>query len=119
MEKELQLGLLGSVELRQDGILVTGFNSSKVQALLCYLAVTGRSHLRPTLAGLLWGELPQANARNNLRKAPANLRQLIAPYLVITREAIAFNRDTNYWLDVERFKALAGGVSAEGNIAQL
>jgi DNA-binding SARP family transcriptional activator len=53
MPKKLELALLGNVEIRRDGLPVTDFKSSKAQALLCYLAVTGQPHTRPALAGLL------------------------------------------------------------------
>ena len=55
MTKKLELALLGNLEIRQGGVPVTDFESSKAQALLCYLAVTGHPHTRPALAGLLWG----------------------------------------------------------------
>jgi predicted ATPase/DNA-binding SARP family transcriptional activator len=119
MSSELELAFLGNIEIRQNGSLVTGFNSGKSQALLCYLAVTGRPHLRPTLAGLLWGDLPEDSARNNLRKALTNLRQLVGVHLSISRQAAAFNRDNSYWLDVERFEAQVGGVSTQADIARL
>ena len=47
---------------------VTGFIYNKALALLAYLAVTGRPHSRDALAGLLWGEMPDAAAKANLRK---------------------------------------------------
>ncbi|MEI2692113.1 MAG: hypothetical protein V9H69_21370 [Anaerolineae bacterium] len=68
--------------------------SSKVPALLAYLAVTGRPHQRDALAGLLWGEMPDAAAANNLRQALSNLRKLFEPHLLITRDTVAFNRDS-------------------------
>ena len=115
MADELQLALLGPLEVRRAGTPVTGFTSSKVQALLCFLAVTGQVHLRPSLAGLLWGEMPEANAQNALRKALSNLRRLVGPHLAITRQAVTFNRDSAYWLDVEAFESLARGAApAEG-----
>jgi DNA-binding SARP family transcriptional activator len=116
MVEQLDLALLGTVEIRQGGIPLAGFRSRKVLALLCYLAVTARPHLRPTLAGLLWGELPEANARSNLRKALANLRQLVAPHLRITRHEVTFDRECPYWLDVESFEQVA---STGTDIAQL
>ena len=94
MTSELQLALLGTVEVRRNGVPIPGFTSGKAQALLCYLAVTGRPHTRPALAGLLWGEMPDDNARTNLRKALSNLRRLVGPHLSIERQAVAFNRDS-------------------------
>jgi DNA-binding SARP family transcriptional activator len=113
MSKKLELALLGNIEVRQDGVPVAGFRSSKAQALLAYLAVTGRPHLRPALAGLLWGEMPEAAARRNLTQALSNLRRVVGSYLEVSRQAIAFNRQASYWLDVELFLAQAGETAAE------
>jgi hypothetical protein len=113
MDEELHLSLLGGMQITRDGEPVTGFVSGKVQALLCYLAVTGRPHLRPALAGLLWAELPEADAKANLRQILANLRRLLAPYLSITCQAIGFNHDSPYWLDVECFETNVEDASGE------
>ena len=118
MADELQLALLGRLEIRLAGTPVTGFTSTKIQALLCYLAVTGQPHLRPSLAGLLWGEMPEANAQNNLRKALSNLRHLVGPHLAITRQTVAFKRDSAYWLDVGAFESLAGSACPAEDAAQ-
>lgn len=101
MVEELRLLLLGGLHLIRCGTPVTGFVSSKVPALLSYLAVTGRPHLRAALAGLLWGELADAAANANLRQALSNLRRLLAPHLIITPQTVEFNRANPYWLDVE------------------
>ncbi len=107
----LTLRLLGKPQVEWGGAPVAGFISAKVQALLFYLAVTGRAHTRKALAGLLWGEMPEAQASKNLRNALSNLRSLVAPYLLITREDVAFNRNVPYWLDVEVFlSALSGDI---------
>ena len=113
MAEELQLKLLGNLEIRRSGSLVTGFTSNKVQALLCYLAVTGRPHLRPVLAGLLWGESPEASALNGLRQALTNLRQLVGPHVSITREDVAFNLELPYQLDVRAFEARVAGACVQ------
>jgi DNA-binding SARP family transcriptional activator len=61
------MGLLGKLEIRLDGAPLTELTSAKAQALLCYLTVTGRAHFRTSLAGLQWGDVPEASARGNLR----------------------------------------------------
>jgi DNA-binding SARP family transcriptional activator len=114
MAEELRLALLGNPEIRLAGQPPMEFGTNKAQALLCYLVLTGRPHLRPALAGLLWGELPEANAHNNLRKALSSLRQLAGAHLHITRQAISFDGDLPYWLDVAAFEALARGASHPG-----
>jgi DNA-binding SARP family transcriptional activator len=105
MPRNLELTLLGRAEVRLAGELLTGFYSSKAQALLFYLAVTGQTHTRPALAGLLWADMPEADALTNLRQVLTNLRKLVGPYLTITRQTVAFKRESDYWLDVAVFEA--------------
>ncbi len=73
MVASLNLEFLGGLRITQDGMPVTGFVSSKVQALLCYLVVTGKEQSRPVLATLFWGEQSETAAATNLRQALANL----------------------------------------------
>ncbi|RKY17629.1 MAG: hypothetical protein DRP90_06515, partial [Planctomycetota bacterium] len=109
MDKTLHLRLLGNIEIALGDEPVTGFVSAKAQALLCYLAVTGRPHPRPALAGLLWGEKPEEAALVNLRQAVSNLRRLVGEHLLTTRQTVAFNRDSPHRLDVEEFEQLLSG----------
>ncbi|MEW5988495.1 MAG: bacterial transcriptional activator domain-containing protein, partial [Chloroflexota bacterium] len=102
--EELKLALLGGAQVTLGGKPLTGFVSNKCQALLFYLAVTGRPHLRPSLAALLWGDLPDEDASSNLRKSLTNLRHLLDPYLLITRHTVEFNLNSPYWLDVTAFE---------------
>jgi DNA-binding SARP family transcriptional activator len=115
--EELQLSLLGKLQVSRAGKPVTGFVSSKAQALLCFLAVTGRPHDRQTLATLLWGDMPEVEARTNLRTVLANLRKLLEPFLEISRETVRFKRGSSYWLDVELFQAAlaAAGLSEKSS----
>jgi DNA-binding SARP family transcriptional activator/predicted ATPase len=115
MTKKLELVLLGTLEICQDGVLMTDFKSSKARALLGYLAVTGQAHARPALVGLLWGDMPERKARMNLSQALTTLRRSFGKHLTITRQTVEFNRDSDYWLDVEVFEAAA----AEGEIEAL
>lgn len=112
MSQELYLKLLGGLEITLDDQPVTGFISSKAQALLCYLAVTGRPHLRPALTALLWGDTAEADAKTSLRMVLSNLRKLVGPYVVITRQTVAFNEAGHYRLDVEEFERHAYPVTA-------
>ncbi len=58
----------------------------KAQALLFYLALTPHRQSRETLSGLLWGDLPEENARTNLRTALSRLRRHLGDRLVATRQ---------------------------------
>ncbi|MCA9899767.1 MAG: hypothetical protein KC433_16365, partial [Anaerolineales bacterium] len=80
MTKVLKLALLGPLHITIDDEPLIGLDSGKAQALLCFLAVNGRSHSRHALANLLWGELPESDARRNLRGELLKLRRLLEPY---------------------------------------
>ena len=103
MTKVLKMFLLGPYQLKLDNEPLQNV-SAKGQALLCYLAVTGRSHSRQALAGLLWGDLPESDARRNLRGDLLKLRQVVAPYLHITHQTVAFNENSPHWIDVKLFR---------------
>ncbi len=107
----LRLSLMGPFQVTLDGQAISGFKSTKVRALLSYLAIEAdQPQPRDTLAGLLWPQRPNRVARNNLRNALSNLRQVIGdrtaapPFLLITRDTIQFNAASNYWLDVRAFE---------------
>ena len=105
MPMSLELTLFGSPEVRVNGKLISGFRSTKAQALFYYLAITSRAHTRATLAGLLWGDQPEEAARASLSKCLSNLRDLLGNALLIERQTVAFNRNQLYHLDTEHFIA--------------
>src|SRR5262249_35925962 len=82
---------------------VTGFVSSKAEALLIYLACTGREHPREMLADLLWDNRIQNQAMSNLRTVTANLRQRLEPYIDVSRTTISLTG--LYRLDVAYLEA--------------
>lgn len=101
---ELRLEFLGRPQMSYKGTPLTAWTLQKSIALLAYLAVTGRPHSRGALAGLLWTGLSEVNARSNLRKVVAELRRQIPAHFRITRTEVAFDRESDYWLDVEAFE---------------
>ena len=109
----LEFRLLGGAEIRQNGRVLSGIRSQKARALLYYLATTGQTQSRTALAGLLWGDLSEANARRNLRKALTRLRQIIKDQLLITRQTVALPTDANIWVDVTQFQQMT---TPQGNI---
>jgi len=86
----LILHLLGGLQIKRADQTLDTFISNKVPALLAYLAVTRRAHSRDKLAALLWGEISDADAKNNLRQALANLKKYFEDELTITRDTIEF-----------------------------
>jgi WD40 repeat protein/DNA-binding SARP family transcriptional activator len=106
MSKTLHLTLLGSPHIRLDDQLLTEFATTKAQALLFYLAVTAHSaaqrapHSRDSLAALLWGEMTDTQAKQNLRAVLPDLRRLVGDHLRIERQTVAFDHSSPHWLDV-------------------
>lgn len=97
----LRFHLFGEPHIEAEQKPLTGFVSTKAQALLIFLVMSPGRHSRNRLANLLWSEFPDAQARNNLRTVLSNLRGLVGPHLDIERETVAYKRDAPYWLDVD------------------
>ena len=104
MAVELRLQVLGGLTLTLTAGPLLTFISSKAPALLAYLAVTRRPQPREALAGLLWGELADADAKNNLRQTLSSLRRSLEPYLLIDRDTVGLNPAAALWLDSEAFE---------------
>ncbi len=101
VQLELQLFGRGLVKLENQTITLA---TRKALALLAYL-VLEKNTTRGILANLLWSDLSQESARNNLRKELFRLRETpIAPYLEVTTTDVRLLRTKS---DVEQFLALA------------
>jgi len=74
---EIELRLLGCVDVRRNGSPVSGFRAYKVLALLCYLAIQNKPVLRTLLADVFWPRLDAEKARAELRRALNNLGTLL------------------------------------------
>lgn len=119
MPEILNLALLGSPRVLRDGQPLTAFATVKAQALLFYLAVTARAaaHRRDALAALLWGEMSDAQARQNLRTVLHDLRSLVGDHLHINRQTVAFDHASPYWLDVELLRRSLASTTAPVDLA--
>ncbi|MFN2293834.1 MAG: ATP-binding protein [Candidatus Promineifilaceae bacterium] len=108
---QLVISVLGPLKITTAQAPSTGFLSDKVRALLIYLAMESERPLRrETLAALLWPGQPEKGARANLRRALANLRQVIGDkkgkYLLITRQTLQFNPSAQALIDAVQFEQL-------------
>lgn len=119
----LSLTLLGSFQAQVDSRPVIGFESDKVRALLVYLAVEAeRPHRREALAGLLWPEHPEPAARHNLSHTLFSLRRALndrgtaAPFLLVDRNSLQFNRESDHWLDVACFTNHIAACASHGHV---
>ena len=109
---QLQLNLLGPLHIMLDGVSLA-FRYEKVRALVAYLAAEAdRPHTRSELAGLLWSDSPEVDARRNLSQALFQLRQTIGdadqatPWLIVTRDTLQFNTAADQQVDVSEFDRL-------------
>lgn len=96
----LQFSLLGAPKLLRNGNPVSGFVTRKAEALLYYLIVTERAHTRSAVAALLWPDMPEQNARKNLRDVIASLRKTVGDLLLISHQTLTLNPEYPYWADV-------------------
>ncbi len=100
-----QIKTLGQVSIEQAGV---GLKLPlKARALLIYLAATGKSHSRELLAGLLWGDMPDAAARANLRVTLNKLRQATGDWLLTDWQEVGLNPAVPFWLDGAALAAAA------------
>ena len=97
----LEIRLLGRFELRLDGEPIE-ISSRPSRMLLSYLVLTRmKQHPREKIAGLIWPDSTETNARKNLRQALWRLRKAIGEaYLLNDTQSIAFNPTSDFWLDV-------------------
>ena len=96
--------LLGGFEVRTAKKAVH-LPSRSAQSLFAFLILnSGTAHRRERLAGLLWPEVTEENARVHLRHALWHIRKALqsvssASYLQADDLTIAFNASSDYWLD--------------------
>jgi DNA-binding SARP family transcriptional activator/tetratricopeptide (TPR) repeat protein len=88
----LVLTLLGGFDARTRSGSALVLSTRKARALLAYLALPlGRAHPREKLATLLWGDMPDAQARGNLRQALSRIQKAFSRANV---PAMRFEGDT-------------------------
>lgn len=118
MTEGLRLTLLGGMGMLRGEVPLTGFISAKAQALVCYLAITQRTHPRSTLATLFWQDLPEAAAATNLRVVLVNLKRILGPALVVTRQTLGFDPQSAPWVDAVAFCGLAAPTQSDPLLLQ-
>jgi len=104
----LEIYLLGQFKLKSNDLPVE-LQSRPAQSLLAYLALNaGVTHRREKLAGLLWNEAPESNARSYLRLALWRIRKALESASLISEDylqtndiSVTFNNQSDYWLDAE------------------
>jgi len=109
----LHVDLLGGFALHAVGERPCIVPAKKAQALLAFLALPpGRPHSREKLTALLWGETPEAQARQAFRQTLSRLRRALsevaADVLVDRRDTVTLD-PARVRIDVVEFEAAAVG----------
>ena len=105
----LDIKMLGVFEVQYEGEPVK-FPTRTSASLLAYLALNpGIAHRREKLAGLLWPDIDEVKARNNLRHTLWRLRNAIGDqYFNADKTTITFDTGSDYVLDVDTLKTQDG-----------
>jgi DNA-binding SARP family transcriptional activator len=105
----LAIRLFGPPRAEVEGAAIE-VDTRKATALLAYLAVTGSSHSRDSLAALLWPDYEQERARAALRRTLSALKKALAGgWLIADRNAVELSR-AEMWVDVTAFRSLLRSV---------
>jgi len=117
----LDVRLLGGFEARFDSGQKIALSTRKAEALLAYLALApGRARSRDQLAGLLWSDRAEAQAKSSLRQALTALRRGLQENgsLVLATEGESVKLEADALaVDVLEFERLAANGS-NGNLAR-
>jgi predicted ATPase/DNA-binding SARP family transcriptional activator len=102
---QLVLYLFGTPRLERDGTRLE-IHRRKVMALLIYLAVTGKSHLRDSLATMFWPDHDQGSARAALRRTLSELQKTLGEKLIrVEQDSLRLERTTDLWSDIDEFRS--------------
>lgn len=120
----LRIQLFGKFSVQRDDQLLKGLAANKEQELLSYLLVRrDRSHLRETLASVLWGDTSTERSKKYLRQALWHVQAALEAgkptspqLLVVEHNWVQLNLQSELWLDVEVFEqAFATTQGLSGN----
>jgi predicted ATPase/DNA-binding SARP family transcriptional activator len=113
----LEIQLLGPPGIRVNASRVEGL-PAKLEALLYYLATAPRSVSRSALAGLLWSERSEQDARMNLRAALQKIPASMNGCVTVARDWIAIDGAAELDVDVRRFEQVIATMSAGASPAE-
>ncbi len=112
----LKLELLGRFRSFLGQEPLENFRTSKVQALLIYLAVEAEAHDRKSLTSLLWPGMPDISAKTNLRQIVYYLRKIIpeleavedgespVQLMIVNRKSMQLNPGAKVVIDAHEFE---------------
>jgi DNA-binding SARP family transcriptional activator len=103
MDAIVELYLLGPVQIKYQGEPLSGFESRKALALLCYLAEQKKPVSRTQLTHLFWGDKAEQRGRSNLSRVLHNNAALLPNCFDISRDTVEFKPTSTTFVDVHFF----------------
>ena len=96
----LRISALGGLSVTVSGRPIPNAVTAKALALLIYLVITGRPQRREALQALLWSDMGETEAQNNLRQSLYQLKKHADAWLDVGRTEAAFVPTQPHWVDV-------------------
>ncbi len=129
----LHIHLFGNLRVFDGDVALPPLNPPKALTLLAYLLLRReRTIPRDQVAFTLWADVSEAEARANLRRHLHLLRRYLPPpapgrpWLLTEHETVQWNRQSDYWLDIQAFdqvvneaRQLDRDASAQAAVASL
>ena len=109
----LEIRTFGGLHLICEGEPIKELKSRKAEALLVYLAVTGKPQAREVLSDFFWDTRTQTQASANLRTVLTILRKRVGKYLTIGRNYVRINPDVDVWVYLNEFENKLGEAKLE------
>lgn len=109
---EFRVNLFGTIRLSGSDRRLRPFPTARSRSLFCFLVLNRhRMYPRDVLAGVFWGDRPNATARKNLRNNLWRIRSILEPddvargrYLLTEGDAVGLTGSADLWVDVEEFE---------------
>lgn len=115
----LRIQLLGDFRIEYRGDLIRAVDRARLQLLLAYLLLHRHApQLRQRIAFQFWPDSSEHQARNNLRKALHELRQVwpdVDSFLYMDAQTMQWRPDASYSLDVTEFEELIAQANARAD----
>lgn len=99
----LTIKLLGSPTFVLHNESISHLLGGRAAALLIYLAVTRQPQPRTQITDLLWEEIPEHQAKANLRYRLSDLRKVVGDYIIASGDTLTFNQNLPHWIDITVF----------------
>jgi DNA-binding SARP family transcriptional activator len=103
---QMNLNLLGPVQVKWEEGQPPRFRSPTATALLCYLAAENRPISRSHLITFFWPDQPETQGRSELRRVLHNLSTILPDCIVTERQIVQFQPTADCQIDLQRLRQL-------------